>query len=142
MMEHALTLPLSSQAPRNVRGSLKQRYLESMEQSLLNDVTLLTSEIVSNAVQHSGRPEGDPLIVRASVVDDALHVEVTDQGQGVTKLTPRSMDPPSGLGFVQLVSDRWSSRGGTSFHVWFEIDVVTRNVLHRAPPSPEPTTRR
>ena len=142
-MEHAVTVPLSPQAPRQVRDSLKQRYLESMERSLLDDVTLLTSEIVTNSVQHSGCPEGDPLIVRSATVDDALRVQVTDQGQGVTTLTPRSMDPPSGLGFVQLVSDRWSSRVGNSFHVWFEIDVVTRSsVLHRAPASPEPTTRR
>jgi len=47
--------------------------------------------------------------------------------------SPHSIDPPSGRGFVQRVSDRWSSRVGDSFHVWFEVAVVTRSVLYRAP---------
>jgi anti-sigma regulatory factor (Ser/Thr protein kinase) len=132
-MDDTVTLALSLRAPSDVRGWLKQRYVESMERSLLDDVTLLTSEVVTNAVQHSGCPEGDPLIVRASLVDDALRVEVTDQGIGLAQLTPRSMKPPSGLGFVHLISDRWSSAIGNSFHVWFEINVVTRSLLHRAP---------
>jgi anti-sigma regulatory factor (Ser/Thr protein kinase) len=133
MDDHTMTVALSLNAPRQVRHALEERYVASMERSLLDDVTLLTSEIVTNAVQHSGRPDGDPLTVRASVVEDALRIEVTDQGLGAAPLTPRSMEPPSGLGFVQIVSDRWSSRIKGAFNVWFEINVVSRSVLYRAP---------
>jgi anti-sigma regulatory factor (Ser/Thr protein kinase) len=132
-MEHVMTLRLSLSAPREVRHSLEARYAESMERSLLDDVTVLTSEMVTNAVVHSGRPSGDELTVTARVADGTLRVEVTDMGQGMHNLAARSVEPPSGLGYLQLMSDRWSSWIDDAFHVWFEIDVVARPLLYRAP---------
>ena len=126
-------LVLSIHAPRQVRDSLELQYSGTMERSLLDDVRILTSEIVTNAVQHSGRPVGDPLTIQTSVVDDVLRVEVSDRGNGVLELTPRMTKPPSGLGLVQLLSDRWSSHQNDAFHVWFEIDVSSNAMLHRRP---------
>lgn len=122
---------LSMHAPRQVRHSLEARYAGSMERSLLDDVTLLSSEVVTNAVQHSGRPDGDPLTFESSVIDGVLRVEVTDEGRGVLHLQPRAINPPSGLGYVEILSDRWSSHVNGSFHVWFEIDVTSRSMLWR-----------
>jgi len=104
-----------------------------MDGDLLNDVVLLASEIATNAVQHSGRPDADPLIVQAHELEDVLRVEVTDRGSGVHNLEARSVEPPSGLGYVHLLSDRWSSTVRASFQVWFEIDVETRPVFYPAP---------
>jgi anti-sigma regulatory factor (Ser/Thr protein kinase) len=130
-------LVLSIRAPREVRDSLEAQYAGSMERSLLDDLRLLTSEVISNSVQHSGRPDGDPLTLETSVIDDVLRVEVTDRGKGMLKLTPRATNPPSGLGIVQLLSDRWSSHQSERFHVWFEIDVTSRTtVSRRVAPSP------
>ena len=67
-----------------------------MDRSLLDDLTLLASEVVTNAVQHSGCPQGDPLTVCTTVDNGVLRVEVTDNGVGVAALVPRSMAPPSG----------------------------------------------
>jgi anti-sigma regulatory factor (Ser/Thr protein kinase) len=131
-MNHELTVTLSAFAPRVVRHSLEALYAKSMERSLLDDVTLLASEVVTNAVRHSGRPEGDPLTIKSTVADGVLRLEVSDKGDGVHDLRPRSLDPPSGLGFVERLSDRWSSGASVAFRVWFEIDVVTRNTLYRA----------
>ena len=128
-----MNVTLSLAAPREVRHWLEARYEDSMERALLDDVTVLTSEVVSNAVRHSGRPDGDPLAVDAPVNDGVLRVEVVDQGAGLHNLEARSIDPPSGLGYLQLLSDRWSSRVGSSFHVWFEIDVVSRELFCRRP---------
>jgi anti-sigma regulatory factor (Ser/Thr protein kinase) len=127
-----VTIALSLQAPGQVRRSLESHYSASMDRRLLNDVVLLASEIVTNAVQHSGCPNGDPLAIQASLTKGVFRVEVTDRGPGVHNLQARSIEPPSGLGYVQLLSDRWSSRVGESFHVWFEIDVVSRPVFYRA----------
>ena len=128
-----MSLRLSLHAPRQARRALAERCADSTELSLLDDVTMLTSEIVSNAVLHSGRPDGDEILVEARVSERVFRVEVTDNGRGVETLEPLSREPPSGLGYVHLLSDRWSSRQGDSFHVWFEIDVVPHTVLHRAP---------
>jgi hypothetical protein len=126
-----MMLELSIHAPRQVRDSLELQYAGSMERSLLDDLRLLTSEVVSNAVLHSGRPTGDPFTLVTSVIDDVLRVEVTDGGKGMLLLTPRTINPPSGLGLVQLLSDRWSSHQNDSFHVWFEIDVISNAKVHR-----------
>src|SRR6478672_6521107 len=117
-----MTLALSLGAPREVRHWLEAQYRGSMDRSLLDDLTLLSSEMVTNAVQHSGCPRGDPLTVCTTVDHGVLRVEVTDNGVGTGELVPRSLTPPSGLGYVELLSDRWSSRANDSFHVWFEID--------------------
>jgi hypothetical protein len=60
-----------------------------------------------------------------------LRVDVADGGEGVTPLRPRSQVPPSGLEYVERLSDRWGSDAADLFHVWFEIDVVANRVLHR-----------
>jgi anti-sigma regulatory factor (Ser/Thr protein kinase) len=126
-----VNVKLSLHAPSEVRHWLEARYVESMDRALLDDVTVLTSEVVSNAVRHSGRPDGDPVTVNAAINEGIFRVEVVDQGAGLHNLEARSIDPPSGLGYLQLLSDRWSSRIANSFHVWFEIDVVSRNLFCR-----------
>jgi anti-sigma regulatory factor (Ser/Thr protein kinase) len=126
-----MTTALTLRAPGAIRASLEARYATTMDRSLLDDVKVMASEMTSNAIRHSGRPDGDPLSISASVTDGVLHVEVGDQGHGVATLKPRSLDPPSGLGYLEILSDRWSSRQNTSFCVWFEIDVTSQTLLTR-----------
>jgi hypothetical protein len=98
----------------------------------LDDLRILSSETVTNAVRHSGRREGDPIDVATTITSTLVRVEVKDLGVGVDTLRPRSLRPPSGLGYVDLLSDRWSSMIGDSFHVWFEIDVHSNALIRRA----------
>ena len=124
-MGHELTLALSRDAPRNVRRSL-DRYIGLLQQSLLDDLVLASSELVSNAVQHSGCPIGDPIEYRLTIFPKAILVEVADRGVGTDHLRPTTGTPPSGLGLVQLLSDRWAASVQTdTFNVWFEIDIET-----------------
>lgn len=129
-----MTVALSRQAPGAVRESLETRYAAAMDRSLLDDVKIMASEMTSNSVRHSGRPEGDPLSMSATVANGVVRVEVGDQGHGVANLEPRSLNPPSGLGYLEILSDRWASHQGSSFRVWFEIDVTPRTLLMRARP--------
>lgn len=46
-----------------------------MESSLLDDVILASSEIVTNSIVHSGRPTGDPITLTATVHNDVLQVQ-------------------------------------------------------------------
>ena len=127
-----MTMPLSIRSPAEVRSALETTYADAMDRLLLDDVKLMASELVTNAVQHSGCPEGDPLLLRATVVDGVLRVALGDAGWTTDHLEPRSINPPSGLGVVRLLSDRWSSYRDGHFTVWFEINVVTRTTLTRA----------
>ena len=122
-MGHELILALSPDAPRQIRRSL-DRYIGLLQQSLLDDLILVSSELVSNAVQHSGRPEGDPINYRLTVFPKTILVEVADRGVGTGQLRPTTGTPPSGLGLVELLSDRWSgSAQADTFNVWLEIDI-------------------
>jgi len=53
-MEHQLTVALSADAPRQARHSF-DHHASQIEESLLDDLRILSSEIVTNAVTHSGR---------------------------------------------------------------------------------------
>ena len=126
-----MKLPLSIKAPGQARRELETTYAQTMERPLLDDVKLMASELVTNAVQHSGCAEGDPLSLRANVVDGVLRVALGDRGSTTDRVEARSTNPPSGLGVVRLLSDRWSSYRDGLFTVWFEIDVTSRTTLAR-----------
>jgi anti-sigma regulatory factor (Ser/Thr protein kinase) len=83
-------------------------------------VTLLTSELVTNAYRHAGSD------TRVSVRrgDDHVRVEVRDSGRGGVELRPQDTNRTDGRGLhiVDALADRWghrSDRSGTV--VWFEL---------------------
>src|SRR6476661_5626550 len=127
-MEQRIMLTLSDRAPREARDFF-DRFDHRISPALLDDLRIMTSEIVTNSVEHSGRPQGDPIEVTTSITTDMVRVEVRDEGRGIVPLKPRSSEPPSGLQYVELLSDRWSGRRADSFHVWFEVDTDTRTPL-------------
>jgi len=127
-----MNLPLSIRAPAKARSELETTYAHAMERSLLDDVKLMASELVTNAVQHSGCVEGEPLSLCANVAHGVLRVSLDDEGSSTHRVEPRSTSPPSGLGLVRLLSDRWSSSRDEHFTVWFEIDVTVRTPLSRS----------
>ncbi len=89
----------------------------------LEDLRLLVSEVVTNAIRHGG---GDDALVRLRILeqDEHVRVEVRDPGAG---FAPPDMDPDPeraggwGLWLVEQLAERWgiSNQGGTC--VWFEL---------------------
>ena len=130
-----MSVALSLRAPRIIRDSLEKKYGLTMDRGLLDDVKVMASEAVTNSVLHSGRPHGDPISVSSNVADGVLRVEIGDEGAGVSNLAARSLDPPSGLGFLSILSDRWGQARNGTFRVWFEIDVtLLGSILSRTVP--------
>jgi anti-sigma regulatory factor (Ser/Thr protein kinase) len=134
-VSHILTIPLSVEAPRRTRQSF-DRYSGAIEETLLDDLRLLSSEIVTNAVQHSGCPQGERLRIEVTTARDLIRVDVIDGGKRTKPVRARSQTPPSGLQYVELLSDRWSSGPTASFRVWFEIDTQTTGLIRRKQPRP------
>jgi anti-sigma regulatory factor (Ser/Thr protein kinase) len=90
------------------------------------DLTLLASELVTNAYRHSGTPKGDPITLRVSMKNHVLRVEVEDRGDAPPGPHLREPDETGGWGLqlVSTLSDRWGigrSRSGNI--VWFELAV-------------------
>lgn len=117
-----LKLRRSEEAPAEAR-----RWIEELARGLSDDVacdlTLLTHELVTNAVQHA---EGDELWVAALVCPDTIRVEVSDEG-GVTqpKVLPQERFATGGRGllWVDRLADSWGTGENRARYVWFQIDI-------------------
>jgi anti-sigma regulatory factor (Ser/Thr protein kinase) len=90
------------------------------------DVLLLVTELVTNAVRHAGVGPDESLQVDLWRWTRRVRVEVADPGAGPAHVSPR---PGSngvggwGLVLVDRIAARWGVESGPSRHcVWFEID--------------------
>lgn len=120
-----MSLERDPQAPllarRAVAGFTERSEISPEE---LATLTLLVSELVSNAVLHSDAPSASGIVLQAQLLDEgAVRVEVIDRGSGFT-VTPR--DPMQAIGgfglyLVDQQATRWGvdCEGGT--RVWFEL---------------------
>ncbi len=94
---------------------------------ILEDATLLVSELVSNAVRHAPR-EGVPEVELLLKTDDRrVRVVVSDPGAGFIadpRLPTASESSGWGLYLVDRIADRWGVIAKDRNEVWFEIDVV------------------
>jgi anti-sigma regulatory factor (Ser/Thr protein kinase) len=115
----------SPQAPSLARAAIIGFSEESeLPPESLSTLTLLVSELVSNAVVHSSASEASEIALCASRLGPgAMRVEVIDQGNGFTP-APRDPSQPDagyGLHLVEMQATRWGvdRHGGT--RVWFEL---------------------
>jgi anti-anti-sigma factor len=123
-----LELARDSTAPGRARAELRDALRERLSDPDRATVTLLTSELVTNAVIHPAPTASGPVGLRITCYPDRVRVEVTDAGAGfdIATLPPR---PREAGGHGLIVVDGLSSRWGTShdvsagsFCVWFELD--------------------
>ena len=120
----SLELKRDRRAPSIARAATN-RGCEGFElsPSLRHTLTLLVSEVVSNAVLHSPAPKDTSILLTTSVTEDAIRVTVTDMGDGFVP-EPRGAETTYG-GYGLYILDKAASRwgvdriGGT--RVWFEL---------------------
>jgi anti-sigma regulatory factor (Ser/Thr protein kinase) len=93
---------------------------------LRDDLRLLISEVVTNAVRH-GTPAGDgsPIRIRIGLDGQRMRVEVHDRGAGFEH-APRGPGSELGSGwgvhFVDELTDCWGAgRHADAWVVWFEV---------------------
>lgn len=115
-----LDLPSDVSAPGVARRALQRLALNSDQRQT---ATLLTSELVTNAVLHA-RASAGVVRVQATVENGHLRLTVSDSGAGFAlPLAPRATDQPGGYGLalVQHLADRWGVENGEQNAVWFEL---------------------
>ena len=93
---------------------------------LLENVSLLVSELVTNSIRYARTPESASVELRASVFDDRVRVEV-DRPRPRLRAAPArapSQQHESGWGLylVDQLSDRWGVSRVDGTAAWFEID--------------------
>ncbi|HUA03565.1 MAG TPA: STAS domain-containing protein [Solirubrobacteraceae bacterium] len=126
-----ITLVRAPDAPARARAELRQAIAGRLSEQDGATATLLTSELVTNAVIHPGLFVGGSVGLRITLFGNRIRVEVTDGGAGfdVATLPPARPGEAGGHGLfvVDGLSSRWGTtrRGGgagEAFCVWFELD--------------------
>lgn len=118
--KHQETLPRDVSAPGTARRAVQRWFGSELDATELENVTLLTSELVTNAVTH-----GTGKVTLSGALDgDRVLVEVVDEGHGFERtLRKREFDDVGGRGLmiVDAEASRWGIHEGTT-HVWFELE--------------------
>ena len=93
-----------------------------LEASVFYDASLCLSELVTNAVLHSGAGAQDELELRVDVRDETLRVTVIDHGRGFDPPKPTGGDESGwGLYIVDRLSHAWGVEREPDTAVWFEM---------------------
>lgn len=125
--EVLLALPARPDAARQARRELLTR---GLDEDVRHTVTLLTTELISNAIRHAGMdPARDRIVFFGRLTPDLVRIEVGDSGPG---FSPEETDE-GGLGMRMLrkLASRWGcERSGQGFRVWFEVDRRRRRFEH------------
>ncbi len=119
-----LELERSATSPALARAALA-RWCEELgvAGTYSQNLILLVSELVSNAVRHSSGAQDAPIGLVATFGEEAIRITVTDAGEG---FTPRPRDPARthggyGLYLLEKVAERWGVESNGDTKVWFEL---------------------
>jgi anti-sigma regulatory factor (Ser/Thr protein kinase) len=121
-----LALETNREAPSVARAAIAGFSEDrALAETTLATLTLLVSEVVTNAVIHPEVEDPRDIQLHARIAGDVIRVEVTDSGDG---FEPRPRDPSRsdrgyGLFLLEKQAERWGvdSAGGTT--VWFELSL-------------------
>lgn len=100
-------------------------FSDVLDEQRLDDLRLLTSELVSNSVRHGSAVSEEPIKVKVSVLDTHVRVSVVDSGPGFHRSSRPSrpgVEGGWGLFLVERLADRWGTDGDGATTVWFELD--------------------
>jgi anti-sigma regulatory factor (Ser/Thr protein kinase) len=126
-LSNTCPLPVDLRSPSVARRFIDQS--PDVPAPLVDRVKLVVSELVTNAVKHSGMSQGDVIELHLLRERDVVRVEVRDSGRGMPATLGRGGSlpdlPASGLGLyvVSKVADRWGSNPTNGATVWAEFDV-------------------
>jgi two-component sensor histidine kinase len=121
-MEIVRTLRVGPAAPSEARHALLP--LEgSVATDRLDDLHLVVSELVTNAVTHSGLRGAESVILKVRELSRSrIRVEVADAGGGFPEVsTPPTDQHGRGLAIVARLADRWGTERNGETRVWAEM---------------------
>lgn len=91
----------------------------------VQDLVLISSELVSNAVLHSGCSTRDLLDVSLARCESGYRLSVVDPGRSDTSAEPVPPRPAGcggfGMRIVEKLAARWGQCRGGGYRVWAEV---------------------
>ncbi len=113
--------PSAIETPAAVRRFVRDVTASRISDERADDVDLLVSEVVTNAVKYGG---GDFVRVTVAERGPRVRVDVTDHSSEAPRVVRPSADRPGGRGMllVDRIASRWGSEPihGNGKVVWFE----------------------
>ena len=124
VVEYRARFPLEPRVPADARRLV--RCLENvLDRPALDNVELLVTELVTNAIRHAGVGGAGWVAVELRVSPDLVRVEVVDPGRGFDPHTLPGAGEERGSGWglflVDQLSDRWGVHHDEFTRVWFEV---------------------
>ena len=122
----ARTLPVAPEASGQARRDVEEM-AGPVPPSVLDDLRVVTSELVANAVTHAASTQSDEIELRITRLRTCIRVEVIDHGPGFYPSVPR---PPSsrtsgwGLYLVDKLTARWGVEYDGATRVWAEVPLL------------------
>jgi len=119
-MDYGQDLLLTDRAPKTARDALAP-LAPLIPADRLADIKLVVSELVTNAVQHSGQ-EGGLVHLSVSESPERVRIEVHEPGFVIfPQPAPTDADSGRGLYIVTQASDRWGRIPNDG--LWAEFDL-------------------
>jgi anti-sigma regulatory factor (Ser/Thr protein kinase) len=106
--------------PESARLARRALHAHGLSEDIGHTVTLLATEVVSNAVRHAGLRADQRIVFFARVHDDFARVEVADPGIGFDP--DRVVSEGYGLKLLAKLAGRWGVDCTKGCRVWFEVD--------------------
>jgi anti-sigma regulatory factor (Ser/Thr protein kinase) len=114
-----LTISGGRDAPARVRAALA--VLNGSLRGIREDVRLLVTELVTNAVVHGGAGPETPIEVRVKATPQGVRAEIEHPGPEF-EARPRPDEQHYGLFLVEQIADRWGVEPlGARNRAWFEV---------------------
>ncbi len=96
----------------------------AVPERLRDDLLLLVTELVTNAVRHGGVGSDGSVRIEIHQGPERMRVDVVDAGRGFERESARPGDGAGGWGLflVERIADRWGvGRTESGTNVWFEL---------------------
>lgn len=123
--DHTFAVRNGRDAPAAVRAALRERGAH-LADGMRDDLLLLLTELVTNAVRHSGTEDGAAIEIEMREKRDCVRVVVTDKGTGFDRPDRPEPDHSTTGGLGLVLVDRLARAWGTrrvrqGSQVWFAL---------------------
>jgi anti-sigma regulatory factor (Ser/Thr protein kinase) len=109
------------EGPAQARRIIAEELSERVPATVLDDVKLMVSELVTNGIVHAADVEGDAPVMLDLTLNGSIRCGVLDHGDGFASRARQSGAGGWGLKVVEQLSDRWGMQSSTQrTEVWFE----------------------
>ena len=123
MDQVSIRLPADASSATTARIEVTRRLAARITSAALEDVRLLLTELITNALRHAEMTPDDEIGVKAELLDGKVRIEVSDPGRNgeVEVRAPGARGGGYGLFLVDRLTNQWGvdHRHGTT--VWAEL---------------------